>query len=401
MRWRPTMMSISHRSDASDIDLPSFILTAMSLPPELLENIVLHLAGANNALCACLASARVFRLACEAQLFHTVVLQKRSPSREDTQSFIRGCVLFASTPYLVRFVKELRIQLTAEASEARLLETVLQRMAVHVVRLTILSPLVHINAAPPQFHMSVPTGLASAILHAMTRPQLQRIDIDLLAGMEASFKFLSATVKQNKLHLLDWNIVHVSVVINMTAASSFYASAGGLHTLAPLFSVVRHLWLTRMLTSYFPELPPLPSLRTFHLHALEPYSSYSADNGTISINPSYSHFLPEIAGRAPLLNTIRLSFNWRMHWNPTAGPPRALASVAEPWPMMGASVFEAVFPNVKRVECSYSLNWVRGAGTGSLLQEREAVQSWLRPWTAERMPGPANAGILSIVFNEI
>ncbi|KAF7292137.1 Exosome component Rrp46 [Mycena indigotica] len=374
----------------------------MSLPQELLETIVLHLAGDNKALCACLGSAKAFRLACEAQLFHTVVLQKRSPSREDTQSFIRGCVLFASTPYLVRFVKELRIQLTAEASEARLLETVLQRMAVHVVRLAILSPLVHIKL-PPQFHMSVPTGLASAILHAMTRPQLQRIDIDLLAGMEAGFKFISAAVKRNKLHLLDWNIVHVSVIINMTAASSFYASAGGLHTLAPLFGVVRHLWLTWwwMLTDYCPDLPPLPSLRTFHLHALEPYRYYSADNGTISVNPSYSHFLPEIAGRAPLLNTIRLSFNWRMPWNPTAGPPRALASVAEPWPMTGASVFEAVFPNVRRVECSYSLNWVRGEGSVSLVQEREAVQSWLRPWTAERMPGPANAGILSIVFNEI
>ncbi|KAF7292142.1 Exosome component Rrp46 [Mycena indigotica] len=371
----------------------------MSLPQELLETVVLYLAGDNKALCACLASARAFRLACEAQLFHTVVLQKRTIGREEADSFIRGCVFFASTPYLVRFVKELHIQLSTEASEARLLETVLQRFATTVIRLAILSPFLHSNS---QYKMRVPDGLAAAVLHAITRPQLQRIDIFHVAGLETPMRFLPLAVDNNELHLVDWNIVNMSLQVDITAAGQYYAN-DNFYRLAPLFSVVRQLWISWSWISvaYCPELPPLPRLRTFHLHAEAPY--YITATSAPQLDPAFARFLPFIAAHAPLVSTLRFSFDWRfkLQWKPADGLPRGLAEITEPWPMLGAAVFGEAFPNVRRVECSYSLSWDGSDEVGgNLVQERGELQAWLRGWTAERMSGPESAGILAVTFDD-
>ncbi|KAF7318480.1 Exosome component Rrp46 [Mycena chlorophos] len=357
-------------------------MSITKLPQEILQSIVSILD--TRSVGVCLLAGRCFRVACEAELFYSVILQDNPTMRR--RSFITDCVFFASSRHLAPFVKELSIELKEDPSEAKLLEMVLVRVAA-AGTLKYLELVV-----APWMVEGMPDGLVEAAIDVMGRPQLERIELGYVYQRgRGHLDFLCKAITEQRpgIDRIDWRKVHTTILVDEEKEFSLRPWAGVLSLLTTL--TIR--WDFLSAPSYLTEYPILSQLRALTLQFLD------HDALTLRLEARPGQLLSLLPTLAPALEALRFEIHWILNWDPEQGvvPPDSypwITSRSVPWPNLGTAEFSESFPALERVECAHTIRC-----TSQCPWEVDKMQlfaGWLREWTEERMAGPLKAGILQV-----
>ncbi|KAF7318479.1 hypothetical protein HMN09_00357100 [Mycena chlorophos] len=354
-------------------------MSTTKLPQEILESIVPFLD--TRSLGACLLAGRCFRIACEAELFRSVVLRE-DPSRRPNRytgwnaahkAFINDCVFVASSRHLARFVEGLTIELNKDPSVAKLLEMVLVRVAGTLKRLEL------VVAA---WALDIPDGLVEAVLDVMGRAQLERIELGCQHG-RGHLDFLCKAIADQRpgIDRVDWRKVHATILVDEWNEYSLRSWSA----LLSLLTTLTIRWDDNRYPSYLTEYPILSQLRALTLQ-------FTGDDATtVRLDARQGQLLSLLPTLAPALETLRFEIGWTLDWDPDS-------EQGVPWPSLGPAEFsfqdrKKAFPALERCECAHTIRWWHPSWG---VEEREFFAGWLLDWTDERLAGPVKAGILDV-----
>ncbi|KAJ6556245.1 hypothetical protein B0H19DRAFT_1235487 [Mycena capillaripes] len=343
----------------------------MALPQELIEAIVDEVEG-KKTLHACSLTARVFVAASQRGLFRRMSLCWDSSTRPATICD-RAFSFIQNFPHLVRYVRDLTVQIPPLSPDQAALESVLGMLG-NVERLAI-------NGSAAHWEHIIP-ALTSTICTLISLPSLQRLHFFRIWNLPLSvvhhaassvrilsLKHISPNIQDGPLHIApDTHLQTLILPWCLTAKTlarfnNFLLAARSLRRLVmyyhdgvyriPVTSSASHLQQLELECGVFPiplDLPHLPALRSLVLTFLT--SEHANMRWTLPENLSSA--IADLPVATPVLETLTLETQLRPRDRPR--------DRAQFWndhstlPVFDSPTYRQQLPHLRKVHCSLAFS---------------------------------------------
>jgi len=198
----------------------------MRFPAELLEEIVLNLAGDTSSLRSCSYSGSAMVKAAQRQLFYTLTikpptLEERRQGTSPTQKIVK---LLINSPHLAHYVAQLRLQDVGQIIETQVgcwcnWITVDDHLVQLLGMLDGIRHLVWDNGVSGLHVQNMPPGLVDAFSRAFATWPLVNVEISSLSGMQG-FSWFRSMMSLRQLRLTSVEVVDYGDPVGSTSAQA-------------------------------------------------------------------------------------------------------------------------------------------------------------------------------------